>query len=63
MQRDIDSFPCKCGGTMKSVDPTIKEVEKYNTCGRIYNCCAVAFQCTKCEWRYACTQDAPEAGW
>lgn len=59
MNRNAEGTPCECGGYMDKVEPTAKEIKKYN-CGRPWNCCAAAFVCRVCKKREACKLDAPE---
>ena len=63
IDRDDNSFPCpKCGGYSDSVECTSEEREEYG-CGRSWDCCSVAFICSKCGHRFAMRRPSPESEW
>ena len=57
--REVDYVLCSCGGEVEEVETTDEEDKKYG-CSR-KGCCAVAFQCKKCQTRFLFALNAPEA--
>lgn len=59
--RNIENIACqKCNGFCDAVEASQEEINKYQTCGRSYECCISVFVCRLCNQRILVHLNSPE---